>query len=97
MSSEAADGQKLQGPESENKKGRRKLIPAMIRAANIKLRGASGSQGPDVVNPVRNSSRALSPAGIILTSNLAAEQQGIISNGVNPDRFIVKLLLRWNR
>jgi hypothetical protein len=35
------------------------------------------------VNPVRNSSGALNPAGIILKSNPAAEQQGIISNGVN--------------
>jgi hypothetical protein len=36
------------------------------------------------VNPVRNSSGALNPAGIILKSNPAAEQRGIISNGVNP-------------
>ena len=46
------------------------------------------------VNPVRNSSGALNPAlrggtpygaepGIIVKSNPAAEQQGIISNGVN--------------
>ena len=35
------------------------------------------------VNPVRNSSGALNPAGIILKSNPAAEQWGIISNGVN--------------
>jgi hypothetical protein len=35
------------------------------------------------VNPVRNSSGALNPAGIILKSNSAAEQRGIISNGVN--------------
>ena len=35
-----------------------------------------------IVNPVRNSSGALNPAGIILKSNPAAEQQGIISNGV---------------
>ena len=34
------------------------------------------------VNPVRNSSGALNPAGIILKSNPAAEQWGIISNGV---------------
>jgi hypothetical protein len=49
---------------------------------------------PGEVNPVRNSSRydskpsgALDPAGIILECNPAtggtAEQQGIISNGVN--------------
>jgi ABC-type Fe3+/spermidine/putrescine transport system ATPase subunit len=35
------------------------------------------------VNPVRNSSGALNPAGIILKSNPTAEQRGIISNGVN--------------
>ena len=34
------------------------------------------------VNPVRNSSGALNPSGIILNSNPAAEQRGIISNGV---------------
>ncbi len=37
----------------------------------------------NAVNPVRNSSGALNPAGIILKSNPAAEQRGIISNGVN--------------
>ena len=37
----------------------------------------------ETVNPVRNSSGALNPAGIILKSNPAAEQRGIISNGVN--------------
>ena len=35
------------------------------------------------VSPVRNSSGALNSAGIILKSNPAAEQRGIISNGVN--------------
>jgi len=34
------------------------------------------------VNPVRNSSGALNPAGILLKRNPAAEQRGIISNGV---------------
>jgi hypothetical protein len=38
---------------------------------------------PDQVNPVRNSGGTLNPAGIILKSNPAAEQGGIISNGVN--------------
>jgi hypothetical protein len=37
------------------------------------------------VNPVRNSSGALNPAGIILKSNPAAEQRGIISNGVKEN------------
>ena len=36
----------------------------------------------DQVNPVRNSSGALNPAGIILKCNPAAEQRSIISNGV---------------
>jgi 2-C-methyl-D-erythritol 4-phosphate cytidylyltransferase len=34
------------------------------------------------VNPVRNPSGALNPAGMILKCNPAAEQRGIISNGV---------------
>ena len=38
------------------------------------------------VNPVRNSSGALNPAGIILKPAPAAEQRGIISNGVKPGR-----------
>jgi len=37
----------------------------------------------NTVNPVRNSSEALNPAGIFIKSNPAAEQWGIISNGVN--------------
>jgi alkylation response protein AidB-like acyl-CoA dehydrogenase len=40
------------------------------------------------VNPVRNSSGALKPAGIILKCNPATEQRGIISNGVNA--FVVE-------
>jgi hypothetical protein len=35
------------------------------------------------VNPVRNSSGALSLAGMILKCNPAAELLGILSNGVN--------------
>jgi hypothetical protein len=35
-----------------------------------------------LVNPVRNSSGALNPAGTIPRSNPASEQRGIISNGV---------------
>lgn len=34
------------------------------------------------MNPVRNSCGASNPAGIILGPNPAAEQRGIISNGV---------------
>ncbi len=37
------------------------------------------------VNPVRNSSGVSKPAGIILGPNPAAEQRGIISNGVKID------------
>jgi hypothetical protein len=46
------------------------------------------------VNPVRNSSGALNPAGIILKSNLATERRGIISNGVNNRemKFFFELL-----
>jgi thiamine biosynthesis lipoprotein len=49
------------------------------------------SAGKERVNPVRNSSGALNPAGIILKSNPAAEQRGIISNGVkvSPETFEV--------
>jgi len=39
-----------------------------------------------LINPVRNSSGALNPAGIILKSNPAAEQRGIISNRVKEAR-----------
>jgi len=50
-------------------------------------RDLSGCGHPSMegVNPVRNSSGALNPGGIILKSNPAAEQQGIISNGVKID------------
>jgi hypothetical protein len=41
------------------------------------------------VNPVRNSSGPLNPAEIILKYNPAEEQQGIISNGVNPDQMFI--------
>jgi hypothetical protein len=44
------------------------------------------------VNPVRNSSGALNPAGIIIKPNPAAEQRGIISNGVNINGPILN---RW--
>jgi len=42
------------------------------------------------VNPVRNSSGALNPAGIILEFNPTAEQRGIISNGVKE--YVDKIL-----
>ena len=45
-------------------------------------------------NPVRNSSGGLNPAGIILKSNPAAEQRGMISNGANrnPRVFLCEVL-----
>jgi len=64
---------------------------SQIASANIylPLQDAQGLLGAESsgVNPVRNSSRALNPAGIILKSNPAIggtlEQRDIISNGVN--------------
>jgi putative ABC transport system permease protein len=60
---------------------------SQIASANIylPLQDAQGLLGAGFggVNPVRNSSEALNPAGIILKSNPAVEQRGIISNGVN--------------
>jgi putative ABC transport system permease protein len=49
-----------------------------LQDAQSLLGGESNS-----VNAVRNSSGTLNPAGIGLKSNLAVEQRGIISNGVN--------------
>jgi len=40
--------------------------------------------GKFLIHPVRNSSGALTPAGIILKSNPVAEHRCIVSNGVNP-------------
>jgi hypothetical protein len=48
------------------------------------------TQGP-IVNPVRNSSGALNPAGIILKSNPATEQRGIISNWVKMNHPQVEM------
>jgi putative ABC transport system permease protein len=64
---------------------------SQIASANIylPLQDAQGLLGAELggVNPVRNSSGALNPAGIILKSNPAiggtVEQRDIISNGVN--------------
>jgi hypothetical protein len=51
------------------------------------------------VNPVRNSSGALNPAGIVLKCNPAAERRGIISNGVKKSfpkmlRFFYNVILK---
>jgi len=60
---------------------------SQIASANIylPLQDAQSLVGGEStgVNPVRNSSGALNPAGIILKSNPAVEQRDIISNGVN--------------
>jgi hypothetical protein len=45
---------------------------------------ASEKKGGEAINPVRNSSRPLNPAG---------EQRGIISNGVNPQTSILRM--KW--
>src|SRR4030042_5064782 len=48
------------------------------------------------VHPVRNSSGTSNPAGIVLKSNPAAEQRGIISNGVkNLNRLKMLYLLTF--
>jgi hypothetical protein len=39
------------------------------------------------MNPVRNSSGALNPAGMILELNRTAKHRAIISNGVKVRRF----------
>jgi len=60
---------------------------SQIASANIylPLQDAQGLLGGESggVNPVRNSSRTLNPAGIGLKSNPTVEQRDIISNGVN--------------
>ena len=47
-----------------------------------KRRERSGDEAERQVNPVRNSSGALIPGGVVSKSTLAAEQRGIVSNGV---------------
>jgi len=50
-------------------------------------------RSPQWVNPVRNSSRASNPAGIILGPKPATEQRGIISNGVKEITYCPKFFL----
>lgn len=45
------------------------------------------------VNPVRNSNGASNPAGMVLKNNRAAEQRGIISNGVNLSQWLPVVIL----
>ena len=51
-----------------------------------KANGTSEKTGAEAVNPVRNTSKALTPA---------REQRGIISNGVNPPTGILRM--KWER
>jgi glycosyltransferase involved in cell wall biosynthesis len=71
--------------------GRRYGVAWVVPVENVmalkeimKKRVEIQDQGREV-NPVRNSSGALNPAGIILKPNLAAEQRGIISNVVKDE------------
>jgi len=59
----------------EVKGNQRSKAVFLIHASGTKRQGGA-------VNPVRNSSEALNPAGIILKSNPDVEQRGINSNGV---------------
>ncbi len=45
------------------------------------------------LNSIRDSNGALNPAGINLKSNPAAEQRGIISNGVNSGMTLIELMV----
>ena len=60
---------------------------SQIASANIYLPLADAQAllggEPNGVNPVRNSSGVLTPAGITPNSNSAQEERGILSNGVN--------------
>ena len=69
----------LKVEKSPKSEGGREIY--LIHASGMKKKGGA-------VNPVRNSSEALNPAGIILKSNPDVEQRGIISNEVK------KVLLR---
>jgi intracellular sulfur oxidation DsrE/DsrF family protein len=46
------------------------------------------------VNPVRNSSGAINPAGFILKPNPGAEQRGIFSNGVKVNTGAVGRIIQ---
>ena len=54
-------------------------LVAIIQVARGK--GTSGDEAERQTNPVRNSDGALNPGGVVSKSTLAAEQQGIVSNG----------------
>jgi heterodisulfide reductase subunit A len=59
------------------------------KAAGIKFIRFPDDRYPELINPVRNSSGALNPAGIVLKCNSTSEQRGIISNGVKEDGRLV--------
>jgi hypothetical protein len=64
-------------------------IQQLWRLEYVKNLGVVATQKENPVNPVRNSSGALNPAGIILKCDPAAEQRGIISNGVKAKVLII--------
>jgi NADH-quinone oxidoreductase subunit J len=59
------------------------VLVAIIQVA--KGRGAGGDEVEKGTNPVRNSNEALIDGGIVSKFAPAAEQQGIVSNGVKED------------
>lgn len=60
--------------------------PKLARSGNLLVDLSSMEKGFFEVHPVRNSSKALNPVGIILKCNPTVEQWGIISNGVKRYR-----------
>ena len=62
------------------------LLVALVTIIQLaKRRERSGDEAERHMNPVRNSSEALIQGGIVSKSTSAAEQQGIVSNGVKED------------
>jgi NADH-quinone oxidoreductase subunit J len=62
------------------------LLVALVTIIQLaKRKERSGDEAERQVNPVRNSSEALIQGGIVSKSTPAAEQQGIVSNGVKED------------
>jgi NADH-quinone oxidoreductase subunit J len=62
------------------------LLVALVTIIQLaKRREGSSNQAERQVNPVRNSSEGLIQGGIVPKSTPAAEQQGIVSNGVKED------------
>jgi hypothetical protein len=58
------------------------LLVALVAIIQVaRGRGTSDDEAERQTNPVRNSDGALNPGGVVSKSTLAAEQQGIVSNG----------------